>query len=433
VSIPVAVRSMLAEAAAGWTDEVLVPWTGDLSIERSIAGHRYHSADVGLWPAALAGALLDESIEVDVDERAEPYWGWLREWLTTPLDRAATVLLVRERVVAWPKKGEPTRFHRGVLDAIQRRWQGLHGSAVQRLQALAIPIASYHTADPLAWLSERPGLPVMACLPIADPYSESPREETILRWAAPEAVKLDDHLDDLVAALLDRDAFAVGLRLPLPALEPYRIGRHQTASTGVPIHVYARGHARLTRPRQTVEPVTIPRLGPDETPAEPITLRALSTAEFAGLRSRYLNPHIPPSSPRLAVAVLAAGKLVGCYAVEDFGGPRQSNAALVPEPAAFLLSDFPVAPAVRKLAKLVLYAALSRESQLLIESRMHHRIRALFTTAYSDRPVSQKYRGLFDLVGRKERDPGSHTHYALNYSARLGQWPIADALALWEK
>jgi len=140
---------------------------------------------------------------------------------------------------------------------------------------------------------------------------------------------------------------------------------------------------------------------------------------------------IEPACPRLCVGILAAGKLLGAFAVNDSDGTLYTPG--VPHPYAYLLSDFPIAPGVPRLSRLVLYAALSWESQLLIEQAVGHRVRALYTTAFSDRPVSMKYRGAgFELVERKESD-GAHKRYVLNYVARLGAWSLAQVLTRWGK
>jgi hypothetical protein len=109
-----------------------------------------------------------------------------------------------------------------------------------------------------------------------------------------------------------------------------------------------------------------------------------------------------------------------------------------------LLSDFPVTPTeYQKLAKLVLIAALSKESKLLAERITGKRTRALTTTAFSKNPVSMKYRGLFQLIKRKENKIDldgldlataySLQPYELNYGARMGDWSLQEGLDIWKK
>lgn len=137
-------------------------------------------------------------------------------------------------------------------------------------------------------------------------------------------------------------------------------------------------------------------------------------------------------------------KLVGAYAFSAAPSMAQWEKYL-PSPHIYLLSDFPVRlSAYRHLAKLVLIAALSRESQLLAERTAHKRIRSVVTTAFTDRPISMKYRGLFHLLTRKEKKSGaregssiSDNYYAqpfeLNYGAEIGKWTLAEGLSMWWK
>jgi hypothetical protein len=46
-----------------------------------------------------------------------------------------------------------------------------------------------------------------------------------------------------------------------------------------------------------------------------------------------------------------------------------------------------------------------------MEVKLMHRITTVYSTAFTDRPVSMKYRGIYDLIGRK---PG-----ILNYASKV--------------
>jgi hypothetical protein len=79
-------------------------------------------------------------------------------------------------------------------------------------------------------------------------------------------------------------------------------------------------------------------------------------------------------------------------------------------------------------------AAVSAESQLLMERRVSQRWRSLVTTAFSQHPVSMKYRGVLDLLLRSAATgadlPGG-TGHKLTYGGPLGRWSLAAALASW--
>lgn len=79
-------------------------------------------------------------------------------------------------------------------------------------------------------------------------------------------------------------------------------------------------------------------------------------------------------------------------------------------------------------------AALSHEARLLAERRLAQRWRSLVTTAFSQHPVSMKYRGVMTLITRAETSspdlPGGRG-YKLTYGGALGAWTLAEALASW--
>jgi hypothetical protein len=203
----------------------------------------------------------------------------------------------------------------------------------------------------------------------------------------------------------------------------------------VPVYVYSSSPpTRIAMPRQQVAPILAPYLGRDEPVGEKLTIAPLKPAQFAALRSKYLDASIAVASASAvnSFAVLCDGKVIGAFALTTHRSMAPSPAEMqLPQPAAYLMSDFPVAPTCEKhLAKLVLYAALSREARILMERGANKRIGALVTTAFARRPTSMKYRGLFTLLSRREDDtqPGK---WVLNYGAPIGGWTLAEGLETW--
>jgi hypothetical protein len=68
---------------------------------------------------------------------------------------------------------------------------------------------------------------------------------------------------------------------------------------------------------------------------------------------------------------------------------------------------------------------LSSEVRDILEQKMAQNVRSIGTTAFTDRPVSMKYRGVFDLHSRKEG--------RLNYLGEAGKWSLEEALTWWRK
>jgi hypothetical protein len=115
-----------------------------------------------------------------------------------------------------------------------------------------------------------------------------------------------------------------------------------------------------------------------------LSLIYLTAAQMNLLRSEYLKASINPASTSVNFGVLAGDKLIGAlgYTSPMFLG----NFCDV-----YLMADFAIRPTIyKRLAKLVLAAAVSKEAQIIVEQKMAKRIKTIGTTVFTNRPVSMK-------------------------------------------
>jgi hypothetical protein len=110
------------------------------------------------------------------------------------------------------------------------------------------------------------------------------------------------------------------------------------------------------------------------------------------LKDVYLAKGIAHTTGQLNVLVYLDGMLAGAfiYTREKFGG----------EGGLYLLSDFSISRQ-RRLAKLVALLATCRVPVAAFERKSIVRVTNLATTVFTDRPVSMKYRGIFEISSRK--------------------------------
>lgn len=425
IPIRASMRAMLREASRG-LDDVLMPYAGDLTLARSSHAATIHAADASLYATALASRFTGEPLALVIRPELRDDFGWLEEYLDTPTRTAAAVMLAR----FLPIGANP--YQRRIRAGYREQWPRLFPKVLKGIDEAAAPATSltWARADPADWLVSMDDRPVITAPPIDVRYRDDDTAHVadIFEW--PEERRLDaDAARSFLELVTARPRWLAVLQAEREGLEPFLLGKLQATPTAAPSFLYGTPEShRIHRPRQATEPVLFARFAPGDAVTGPLEIRPLTVAQFAGLRSKYLNPAIAPSTPRACFAVLDAGRLVGCFAVRDPG--QAEPPAHIARPVMFLLSDFPVAPGPRGLAKLVLLAALSRESRLMIEAHVHHRVRSLVTAAYSDRPVSMKYRGLFELVKRADT-PGERTAFTLSYAAQLGAWSLTDALTRW--
>lgn len=185
-------------------------------------------------------------------------------------------------------------------------------------------------------------------------------------------------------------------------------------------------------PKQELETVMIPRIEPDDDIGEKVSIKKLTSGQFFSLRSQYMNHNIKPGSPNLAYAVLVDGVIIGSFALMKQNSLSNFD-KYIQTPSIYLLSDFPVSNSkYDRLAKLVLYVALSSEVKIICENLSRRRIYSMVTTAFSNNPVSMKYRGIFQLLTRKENEK-TNEKYEINYGAMLGEWTMQEGLEIWKK
>lgn len=250
--------------------------------------------------------------------------------------------------------------------------------------------------------------------------------DTFFDWPEPEYPELDEAgKDELVEMVKDRPNWLIGLHIERDELRPFLRGRVQTSNRGVPIHVYSSGDAsRIVRPRQPVERIPMPKIGQTDTIDSGGTMKIhpLTGGQFAMIRSQFMAKSIKPGSPLLACGVSVDGKIIGAFA---YLPPKYDPDCI------YLMSDFPVSwSRYKHLAKLVIVAAMSQEAKQLVQRPLAHLVTSVATTAFTNRPVSMKYRAIMSLTSRKPAEDGIH-EFQLQYEGPMGKWTLQEGLKMW--
>lgn len=122
-----------------------------------------------------------------------------------------------------------------------------------------------------------------------------------------------------------------------------------------------------------------------------VTLVEADAGMMNFLKDKYLKAGLAHSTGSINLLVMVDGMLVGgfIYTRGRFGGSDL-----------YLLSDFAL-DGRRRLAKLVALLATSKTAVRIFEKRYLERAGSITTTAFTDKPISMKYRGVFELTSRK--------------------------------
>jgi hypothetical protein len=437
-TIPQSVRAILYEAAAGWhVDKLAVACSGNFTIERLFA-NKFASitgCDVSIYTCALGAFFAGLPFRLELREAYHDQFGWLLPGMTDQTGATATLMLVTSMSDAFDSKNNLRNhaYYKRLVEGYRQQWPGLLEKTRTRLESVGLRLAAFHMGDAVDWLPTVPADTAVISFPpfFAGGYEKMwAKLDGLFDWDKPGYQELfEERRRIFIDAMTGRDHWAFITPEVQPEFEDHLRGIAQTTNRGVRLHVYtSKSATRVVGPHQQTAPVNIPRLAPGDQIGDALRIVDLTKHQFQALRSQYLNPAIKPALASAHYGVMVDDKLIGVFAF--YKGYKVPSAT--PD-TVYLLSDFAVAPTdYAKLSKLVLYAALSRESQLLAERLNRQRIRYVMTTAFTDNPVSMKYRGLFKLENRKETPDGEH-RYALNYLANAGQWTLEQGMKEWKK
>ncbi len=429
-SVPGDLRSIIREHGRRWADQqIWVGCSGNFTIERVLHGHvaGLHSNDVQGYSSAIGMYLADREVPFTLKDEHRDELGWLDPYMQTAGGTLATIML-GTRFLQWV--GKEGLYYDRMLRAHRDQFEEVHAKTVEKIEAANMRIDSYHALDVREWLRDVvPAEDAVAMFPpffAGDYESQFAMIDTFFDWPEPTYPELDeDGKDELVEMVKDRPNWLIGLHIPRDELRPFLRGRVQTSNRGVPIHVYSSGDAsRIVRPRQTVERIPMPKIGPADTISAdgPMKIHPLTGGQFAMIRSQFMAKSIKPGSPLLACGVSVDNKIVGAFAYL----PPKFDPDQV-----YLMSDFPVSwSRYKHLAKLVIIAAMSAEAKQLVQRPLAHLVNSVSTTAFTNRPVSMKYRSLMKLVSRKPAEDGVHEHQ-LQYEGVMGEWTLQEGLAMW--
>lgn len=186
-----------------------------------------------------------------------------------------------------------------------------------------------------------------------------------------------------------------------------------------PIYVYSSGQqTSLRRDSSKFRPFKYKVVEPELIGEQTKITAAIATSEAMNfLKDIYLAKGISHKNGMFNVLFYADDMLIGgaIYALPQYGDKIHGI---------YLLSDFSVSREAR-LSKLVAMLATSEAVILTLNRKYFIQIERIFTTAFTKKPVSMKYRGIFRLDARKDG--------FLNYSSHVRTGTLGDIFLEWFK
>jgi hypothetical protein len=342
----------------------------------------------------MGGLLAGKPVEFEfVDEYA-----WLREFSKTPEDAAATVLVLSGMLQYL--SGKPNDHKSRILDGYKQQFSRLHSQTLARLLGVLkeVCITGFYAGDVTDHVASFADVPNTVFCLFAPTYAGGYEKlwgafGEIVVWNEPRYETMDDQRrNDLLEWLLNRDFVWIDdRRLGFEPAFAARTGRLRTQ------YVYSNvfdecGHAPRVMNIEDPGFEIVGEIREDSL----LTVVPVAQSVLQFYVQNYLSKTIDPVSGRWAFLVLVDGRVAGAL---NFSSDRYAGGA----DGVYLLSDFAVWPTrYERLSKLVVMAACSVEVREFIERSREMRVRRFVTTAFTDKPVSMKYRGLLELLKRGE-------------------------------
>lgn len=240
----------------------------------------------------------------------------------------------------------------------------------------------------------------------------------------------DDSLIIVVDRLLERNIdFIIGTnRVELfEDKDGVKIVAHDYFSKGELVHFitnhnYDRNFAKISTPKYPMF------LGLEVATADDIRamnektkieIKEISLPLFDSIRMSVIAKNIKPVSPTLKFGCFADNKLFGIFGIDFMRIDRVTDCF-------YLLADMPVTNE-GKIAKLVVGLATTKEVRKFIKYKYLFDYDLIRTTAFTNNPVSMKYRNFFKVEKRGEKEGRKF----INYIAPMGSMNIHDVYHKW--
>lgn len=234
-------------------------------------------------------------------------------------------------------------------------------------------------------------------------------------WPAPTYGLWDpEDTESLIHSLLDENlSFAIVSDRRMETIEP----RIMFTGSNKPIYMYANdARSSLRRDAMKSQPFRYRLINASAiTENSVVEIALLSTHQLNFLKNIYLAKGINHKAGMMNFGVLIDGMLVGAFifSMAQFGDKIHNI---------YMLSDFSTTR-LRKISKLIPMLATSRDVIEHVNKRYIIDIKSVYTTAFTDKPISMKYRGVFTLAKRGEG--------FLNYSSAVREQSPQEIFQTW--
>lgn len=402
---------------------IYVGCSGNFTIEQLISRRTeralIHSNDISLYSSVIGWALTGRTLPMQV---TNPELQWIDDYLRRgPVESVATVLLVLEML----------KYEKRRSLYAERMWthyladfQHLFDLTCARVAKAfgSTRIASYSTVDVHDFYPRPDGVSIGFLPTYVGGYERLFRRlEESIRWDTPRYEMLTAERREETVRRMTEGEFILydDIERALPCIARVEMFGKKT------VYIYSNLAVRSGLFRRRLKEKVLPYamlMPDDEIPAgAEITVQPTEGAVVNHYRNLFLSKKIEPAAGDPNLLVFVGGRLFGCLVFQGY-----SLKGKVTDKSIYMLSDF-VVPSTRyrRLAKLLVMASMTVEVRQHLEGILLKRLDGILTTAFTHKPVSMKYRGLYDLVKRGEG--------FLNYRGEFKPMTLKEVVPLWMK
>ena len=408
-------RNIVVGCSGNFTSEAVLTQTAPTA--------RLHSNDVSLYSSLLGAWATGQEFPLTI---ADDDYAFLTPLLAEMPGRLAAVMVLLDML----------EFHKRHNPHAVRMWHNfatnfaaLHSQTLDRLAKVTLRVSSYFAGDVFDHYQRFADDPDAVFCCYAPTYAGGYERlykalDSVLTWTPPDYPPLtDDRRTELLTWVSARKYLWYDDRI----IEGF-----------TPVMVQQRGRMRSVYLYSNIVPRTAVLLPPQRADLPPwklhtadtcitahstIALHRIKTSELEAFKHAYLGKAVNFCACTWAYAVVIDDLVAGFLEFDrdkwPGTGPR----------SAYLPADFAV-PHTRypRLSKLMVMLATSADTQRVLERVMLERVGGVFTTAFTDKPVSMKYRGILTLVKRGHAADGQKF---LNYQGDFTPLTWKETLAQW--
>ncbi len=425
-SINAKIRNLIFTEKSLFSDkDICIGCSGNFTVEQILQGLncRIWSNDIALYSSLIGNHLAGNPMRAEIQD---PAYSWLAPYIEEGgVSRIAVVSLLFEML----KQEKANNLQQiRMYDHYKNNFENYHQQSVIKISATLekIKIKRYTSRDAYELYAELPtDWMRIAFLPTYVGGYEKlySRLEKIISWDAPSYDLLTPERYEETVAFMRR-----GKYLYLSDYDRNEDGLFAIVKTGHLKNVYL--YSNIEFKNSYIMPYAKYKksdyaLLPDDheiTEDSKIVFLKSSNEKLNYYKNLFLKKGIDYTTGMSPMMVFLDGYLFGflLFDIIRYGMDQEKSTRGV-----YLLSDFVIASRIDKISKLLLLCTKTKELQTILKEKFIQAVEFVLTTAFTHKPVSMKYRGVYQLMKRGEG--------FLQYTTECGKITTAEAVKTWIK